>query len=37
MLVALVAGVQGVLEVRFPVEDVIGRAASDLVKMLRPA
>jgi hypothetical protein len=36
MLVALVAGVQGVLEVGFPVGDVINRSASDLVKMLKP-
>ncbi|HVW24312.1 MAG TPA: TetR/AcrR family transcriptional regulator [Polyangiaceae bacterium] len=36
MLVALVAGVQGFLEVAFPVGDVITRAASDLVKMLQP-
>jgi TetR/AcrR family transcriptional repressor of nem operon len=36
MLVALVAGVQGVLEVGFPVSDVIVRAATDLLKMLRP-
>lgn len=37
MLVALVAGVQGVLEVSFPVGDIIPRAAADLVKMLKPA
>src|SRR5262245_45301629 len=36
MLVALVAGVQGVIEVGFPVATVIGKAAADLTRMLRP-
>jgi hypothetical protein len=36
MLVALVAGVQGVIEVGFPVAAVIGKAAADLTRMLRP-
>jgi TetR/AcrR family transcriptional repressor of nem operon len=35
MLVALVAGVQGFLEVGFPVGDVIVKASADLVKMLK--
>jgi AcrR family transcriptional regulator len=36
MLVALVAGVQGVIEVGFPVATVIGKAAKDLTRMLKP-
>jgi TetR/AcrR family transcriptional regulator, transcriptional repressor for nem operon len=36
MLVALVAGVQGVIEVGFPVATVIGKAAADLTRMLKP-
>jgi AcrR family transcriptional regulator len=36
MLVTLVAGVQGFLEVGFPVQIVIARAAMDLAKMLKP-
>jgi len=36
MLVALVAGVQGVIEVGFPVATVIGKAALDLTRMLKP-
>jgi AcrR family transcriptional regulator len=36
MLVALVAGVQGVIEVGFPVATVIGKAAQDLTRMLKP-
>ncbi len=36
MLVTLVAGVQGILEVGYPVGDLVRRAAADLLKMLRP-
>ena len=36
MLVTLVAGVQGLLEVGFPVGDLITRGARDLVQMLKP-
>src|SRR5690349_7548179 len=37
LLIAVVGGVGGFLEVKFPVGEVIDGAAADLVKLLRPA